>query len=598
MAVKLTALSVARSTGLRGKSGLDVVIDGPGELDGLNGKAGPGQAAHRTERIEAGIARLCREGRPPRLLVTLHRLNATAERLPRMFAWMRELDTLGVRSVRLQPLVTDSPALRLYALADEEYVRAFLGFARLQKELNGLRFDILGEIERRLLGHDDAQTAGAVRGGDPVAELVKAGAPGYERYLALQQTPQEDGGCKGCRFFLICRGKGPGTAIDGDWRNRSALCGVWKRLFLHVESELVLANRMPLTLSPLRPRLERHLSLLWETGRNASIRQLPRSEPPARAHDRLSLPPFVRQTFADERQRAVWQPRFDAVVAALPRMALAAVSRDTIPAARVTVAASDVAVLRAEASRRGLRLRVLSVTGEGGRSRHAVVGTRAAADAAERAWNTGDLAAFDQALGVPACCRQAAMARLERGQIDAVWQAAGAVSDVADVIPATPATNVLFRPLGIDLLGYFPCSLDCEASRTRGEALLEAGAMHEREAEREATGWLETILSWPAEWSALHGIAEVRTAIVNIAYVTDYTPSKVTFIRRGVAVTADAARERTLAYGREPAFAVRREAALAWPTGIRLAIEPAFAVRREPPFAHRHERSIQREVQP
>ena len=50
-------------------------------------------------------------------------------------------------------------------------------------------------------------------------DYVKADRPGYERYLALYQTPQEYGGCQGCRFLVSCaRGNVQGTAISsGDW---------------------------------------------------------------------------------------------------------------------------------------------------------------------------------------------------------------------------------------------------------------------------------------------------------------------------------------------------------------------------------------------
>ena len=59
-------------------------------------------------------------------------------------------------------------------------------------------------------------------------DFVKSDREGFERYLALYYTPQEYGGCKDCRFFLMCKGQCPGTAIDRDWRNRTEHCEVWK----------------------------------------------------------------------------------------------------------------------------------------------------------------------------------------------------------------------------------------------------------------------------------------------------------------------------------------------------------------------------------
>lgn len=57
---------------------------------------------------------------------------------------------------------------------------------------------------------------------------------------------------------------------------------------------------------------------------------------------------------------------------------------------------------------------------------------------------------------------------------------------------------------------------------------------------QEVLGWLEAMLDWPAEWSALHGIAEVKTGIVKFAYRTDYTPEKLTLYYHGHALAPDA----------------------------------------------------------
>jgi len=105
------------------------------------------------------------------------------------------------------------------------------------------------EMERILLGDDsnttciwnacDPYTTSAVQGIDGTGqrtncecvnkdgidfkklESEKSNIKGFERYIALHKTPQENGGCKDCRFFLACKGQFPGTSIDYDWRNRS-----------------------------------------------------------------------------------------------------------------------------------------------------------------------------------------------------------------------------------------------------------------------------------------------------------------------------------------------------------------------------------------
>jgi uncharacterized protein len=541
-----------------------VSLDGPGELNDLRWDGSLERTRRSTERSEANLARVSREHRPPGLIVTLHRLNASADRLPRLRAWMREVDALGVQSVRLHALEVDSPAMREFALTDDENARAFLGFAEMQPELQNVRFDVIDEIEASLLGRDDkascvwracdpytteavrgvegnGQTSNCGRTNKDGVDFIKADAPGYERYLALQQTPQDEGGCKGCRFFLMCRGQCPGTAIDGDWRNRSELCGVWKRLFIHVEKQLILKDQVPLTISAVRPRMERHLAIHWESGRNATTQRLQMTEPPTAAPSTFTLPRFLRRAFVGDSQRAVWQPRFDAIVAALPRLHVAAIANGVSAAAVVSVASEQVVAMHNEAAKLDLHMRR---AGSSGSQWHRfVIGRESTAKAIEDAWRAGDAASIDEALSIPACCRAAAASRRGAGISDPVWNAAHATSNVANVA-SSPATNFLYRILGFDLLGYAPCSFDCEASRARGEALLALA----HDADLEAIDWLEAVLGWPAEWSALHGIAELKTGVVKVAYPTDYTAAKRTVRYRGIALPPDAARGLTFAF--------------------------------------------------
>jgi len=105
-------------------------------------------------------------------------------------------------------------------------------------------------------------------------DFGKADAPGFERYLALYQTPQQKGGCGDCRFFLMCRGQCPGTAIDGDWRNRSEHCETWMAVFARLEADLLDEGRKPLSLSPRRQAIEQALMRNWSRGEMASLAQL------------------------------------------------------------------------------------------------------------------------------------------------------------------------------------------------------------------------------------------------------------------------------------------------------------------------------------
>lgn len=287
-----------------------ISVDGPAELNDVRWAGSLEKTRGATEKTHAAIERLCREGMPPSLIVTLHRNNATPDKLPLMHEWFRRLERLGVRHARLHMLEVDNESIRgKYALPMHENIEALLGFARLENELTSLKFDIFGDMENLLAGRDghaacvwracDAYTTEAVRGieGDGQAsncgrtnkdgiDFTKAVVPGYERYLALYHTPQKDGGCHGCRFFLMCKGQCPGTAIDGDWRNRTEHCDVWKTLFEHLEQTLIEKDIQPLSLQSIRPALEEAMLDAWASGANPliqdTLQRLGASQPAAR----------------------------------------------------------------------------------------------------------------------------------------------------------------------------------------------------------------------------------------------------------------------------------------------------------------------------
>ncbi|MGH7389317.1 MAG: radical SAM protein [Candidatus Rokuibacteriota bacterium] len=286
-----------------------ISVDGPGELNDVRWVGTLEATREATDRTHAAIERLCREGLPPSLIITLHRCNATRDKLPRMHDWLHYLESIGITSARLHVLEVESdPVRRKYALTTEENLQAFLGFLALEKELTTLRLDLFTDMRNLLLGTDnsttcvwnacDPYTTRAVQGVEGNGQrsncgrtnkdgidFTKAGSEGFERYLALYHTPQEHGGCKGCRFFLMCKGQCPGTSIDGDWRNRTEHCDLWKQLYRRLEEEMLEAGLSPLSARPERKQVEQLLLETWAAGRNANIagvlRQMSASPPAA-----------------------------------------------------------------------------------------------------------------------------------------------------------------------------------------------------------------------------------------------------------------------------------------------------------------------------
>lgn len=463
----------------RYKVRVGISIDGPGPLNDARWAGTLARTRELTQKTEAAIDRLLTEGVPVSLIVTLHRGNACAEALPRMHAWLEDLAARGLRAARLHTLEVDDPAVGArHALTPAENVAALRSFAALERRVPQLKLDVFTDMRQMLRGRDsratcvfracDPYTTEAVSGieGDGQrsncgrtnkdgVDFGKAERPGFERYVALHRTSQRDGGCRDCRFFLMCKGHCPGTAIGGDWRNRSEHCEVHKQLFVDLEYELRAAGEQPLSLHPLRARVEAGMLAAWAEGRNPTIeailREVSRGTGPTE-HVVRDMHAFTRLSWVSEAARTLWAPRID-------------------------------------------------------RARRLVEATPAAG-------------------AVPACCAQArAGVAVGSEAIVALWASAPGEHEVAGPAELSP----LLSRVGLRVLDHVPCRPDCEASR----ALAAARIAELRARDPEASAWLLEALGWPIRWSALHGIAEVKTPVFKLCHEVGHTAACHALVRAG-----------------------------------------------------------------
>ncbi|NTU73542.1 radical SAM protein, partial [Candidatus Roizmanbacteria bacterium] len=574
-----------------------VSVDGPDELNDLRWHGSIERTRQRTLRTLGNIAMLCQAHQPPGLIVTLHKVNASPERLPRLHDWVHEMDTLGIMMMRLHLLEVENENMRSeYSLSEEENIQILLGFAELQRELKQLRFDVLDEMEKGLLGRDrksscvwhacDPYTTQAVRGIEGNGQssncgrtnkdgvnFIKAERNSFERYIALYHTPQEEGGCKDCRFFMMCKGQCPGTAINGDWRNRSELCGVWKGLFTHLEERLLFCGLMPLSRHPARGFLENALIDNWLMGKNKTVQDLQtydvqlnlsRSE----SSDYLSnehvdekhhfvMPKFVRHAFVGKEQKEIWEPRMAAIRSALGCVGVLAVAKERVPVSVVRVAPSDVLRIHNLAASHNLHAHLLSPETHArverlviGREKN-IIAYLHALDIAVSGTAKG-FDAFDTIAdlrGIPECCQSSCKELPDYGLFEPVWRRdLNKYPSDLFYLTCSPMLNPLLHHIGYDLLGYQPRAISCEKSKSRVEKYLDLG----RESGfSQEIDWLEEMLDWPMEWSSLHGIAEVKTGVFRIAYATKYTSDRVTIHYHGRTLSPYAARGVSFAY-RDP----------------------------------------------
>lgn len=250
-----------------------ISIDGPGDLNL------PRSLYPETNKTLHNIVKCIKTNLNVGLIITIHKHNASPEVLPKLLEWFKWLDSIPVTGEsRLHLLETHHhPEI---ALSDKDTVDALLTIAKFEmRELKYLKFDKFKEILERLQSDNsgscvwnncDPYTTDAVRGisgngtksncgraNKDGVDWLKADQTNHIRQLILYNTPEEHGGCQGCRFFLSCRGFCPGTALDTDWRNKTEHCNTLKALFTFYE-DVLLSNRIiPLSAHPNREEMEK-----------------------------------------------------------------------------------------------------------------------------------------------------------------------------------------------------------------------------------------------------------------------------------------------------------------------------------------------------
>jgi uncharacterized protein len=555
-----------------------VSIDGPGPLNDARWFGTLARTRAATAKTEAALARLCAEGLRPSIILTLHRGNASGPNLSALASWVTHMVTAGVRNWRLHLLETEDDRIRdKYAMDTAENVTALSEFLALTRRVPGLRMVMFDDMRRMLRGQDGGATC-TWRGCDPYStqavhgvegngqrsncgrtnkdgiDFIPAPEHGFERYLALHETPDAAGGCQGCRFFLMCKGQCPGTARDRDWRNKSEHCGVWKAMYGRLEDEMVAQGQLPLSLDPARQQIETAMLRAWRAGTNVTIAQLrarldrqPASGGPesVRLHAGPALPPFLRVAWVSESARAAWEPRLSALAAKVSTLEWLTVAEGARPAAVVAVSGADRATSEAAWAERGLA--GLELTAR--RARRAApssalasvlpaavpaaaalrgaavfaVGSRESAAAVRAAWTAGDDESLGAALGYPECCVLALGGATSGAWLMATPAAPAAGPAAPAAGPAAPAAgpaalNPLWWELGLAAIPHWACHPGCQPSVAIGDtfrAVAEAVGL--------ADDWrlLHEVLSWPAEWTALHGIAELKTPVLKAATATE-----------------------------------------------------------------------------
>lgn len=286
----------------------------------------------------------------------------------------------------------------------------------------------------------------------------------------------------------------------------------------------------------------------------------------------LPLDEWVRWVWASPEAERAWAPILPAIQSAwaaaeresvgpVRRAALQIASPEDLPALAAEAARAGQVVLPLERVRRADGYRANTPGPPGATdawSYHVALTLPNDLEAVARAWTSGDSRAIGELLGYPPCCIAAFVERWVEGRwLDPTWPTAEATAAAGGHQTTThqidlagpPEANLLLRWIGVRLVPHLPCRFDCRASEAFGRSL----SAFLPPALREAAG---DLLGMPAEWSAWHGIAFVRTPIGQMSVRTDATAERLVVRFHGRRWPESAVETGVFPYARPPEAAL------------------------------------------
>jgi len=263
--------------------------------------------------------------------------------------------------------------------------------------------------------------------------------------------------------------------------------------------------------------------------------------------DRLNfvLPKFLRLSWVSDRAREVWTSRVKRILAAWGVMERESVLHGVRKCALEKSSLQQGILLDASAAAGFIVAKLDAGTDEvstmesngataaSDKVSHFAIGDSSSVQELRSAWLAQDHDKIGGLLGYPPCCTQAFCERYARGDFsDPIWPTSIASSPAKqgverhiDIETGSPSCNIFWRSFGIRSVPHLPCRFDCEATAELSRSFFDLAA---RLGFAEEIEWLTQILSWPVEWTALHGIAEIKTPILKISTATDATARKFT----------------------------------------------------------------------
>jgi hypothetical protein len=253
------------------------------------------------------------------------------------------------------------------------------------------------------------------------------------------------------------------------------------------------------------------------------------------------LEEFTRHSWANDEAKVVWEPRISKVCACIAELEWRSILEGVRAGGLTAVAPSELETFGAMLAKHGLTVAPLekiaaadSYVSSGAPLREGepfnyrcAMGRVSDVHLLESAYLSRDDEAVGLLLGYPSCCIDFFnRVWVDEHFVDTTWPMAQNTAEKRSIththveIPEVSRCNILLRWLGPRMVFHLPCSFNCQPTVELADKFAEiarAAGFHQE------MDWLEEILSWPVEWKASNGLAEITTPVGTISTVTDAT---------------------------------------------------------------------------
>jgi uncharacterized protein len=243
---------------LKYKTDVGVSIDGHEDLNDGRWMGTIEKTRKNTERIIANIKKMKARGVRVSIIAVVNKHNGSRDKIEKLKDFLLMMKEIGILYGRLNMIELDYPELAdELQMTMEEEIHFYKELAPWLIEQD-LRYAPFTDAVDALLGMshrtcvttqcDPYHTLGElpIYMDGSIGNCLRTSKDGTvflsemngstkrvsnERYAILRQIPMSEGGCGGCKYWSVCNAHCPGSADEGDWRNKSQHCDSLYALF-------------------------------------------------------------------------------------------------------------------------------------------------------------------------------------------------------------------------------------------------------------------------------------------------------------------------------------------------------------------------------